>query len=428
MPSDEESSKNPFIRFKQHVDSNISAGINTILPAKSDPKTQQPTPQGTATMSSQSDERGAPDPSRMSVWFSHQRIRAAQEELSDAKYAHAVNHTLSKQTHLHYWLGRFQGFMRTSPYSPLLLNVNSFLHGRMGAVNWSPKPHDMGSDMDPSLFSWVDAFEDLLADSQGLPMMPLRQRYKMNRSLRQRYPWGFETVPLSVWLRRLETQGVVKKDIFFGTGIRTSLPELKLEQEERLSRSDEDVDPITYLGQWAERKMGILESLFDSELRKIHEIFGTMTGEERDGIPKESNRERAPRDEQELYDFMRQQKSDIAAQLKERVHRSFGNANAETDNNGTEATSGDQPVVEKHEYVDKHGMLHSRTHIHRNNRDGSTSIEEELTVRPAPKDWKPSTELQTPSQEDTVIKNESEPTIQNENDHGNSKGSWSLWK
>jgi hypothetical protein len=225
----------------------------------------------------------------------------------------------------------------------------------------------------------------------------------------------------------LETQGVVKKDSFFGTGLSTTLPQLHLEKEDPLSHSGEDVDPITYLGQWAERKMGVLESLFDGELKKIHDIFGTLTGEERDGLPKESDRERAPRDEQELYDSVRHYRSDIAGQLKKRVQRRFGDTNAESHNNGTATASDEQPVVEKHEYVDEHGMLHSRTHIRRKNRDGSTSIEEELTVRPVPKDWKPSTKQQTPSQ-DTVIKQESEPTIQNENDHGNSKGSWSLWK
>lgn len=207
-------------------------------------------------MNSQIGDVEAATSSQRDVWFSHQRIRAAQEELCDAKYADAVNHTLSKQSHLHYWLRRFQDFMQTSPYSPLVLNVNSFLHGRMGAVNWSPKPYGMEADMDPSLFSWVDAYEDLLADSQGLPMIPLRQRYEMNERLRQRYPWGFETVPLSVWLRRLETQDVVKRDIFFGTGLRTNLPQLKTDKEEPLGHGGEDVDPITTLasgqnGRWA---------------------------------------------------------------------------------------------------------------------------------------------------------------------------------
>jgi len=63
-------------------------------------------------------------------------------------------------------------FTRESAYSPIRLERE---------LGWKPTPHGLPSHCDPSLFGWVDAFEDLLAVSSATPMMSFDRRETMNR-------------------------------------------------------------------------------------------------------------------------------------------------------------------------------------------------------------------------------------------------------
>lgn len=71
-----------------------------------------------------------------------------------------------------------------------------------------PKPNDAPSDLDTSIFTFEDAFEDLLAVSQGQPLPDIRSRYEQRKLLRSMFPTG---EPAYFWLRRLRSQGLLEE-------------------------------------------------------------------------------------------------------------------------------------------------------------------------------------------------------------------------
>ncbi|OAA59358.1 hypothetical protein ISF_06293 [Cordyceps fumosorosea ARSEF 2679] len=78
-----------------------------------------------------------------------------------------------------------------------------------------PVPADLPADLAADdgagagaggVFTFQDAFEDLLAVAQGRPLPDIRSRYHHSRMLRQMYPRG---EPTWLWLRRLQSQGLL---------------------------------------------------------------------------------------------------------------------------------------------------------------------------------------------------------------------------
>lgn len=65
-------------------------------------------------------------------------------------------------------------FTTQSVYSPIRLQ---------NELAWQPTPRGLPSHCDPSLFGWVDAFEDLLAVSSATPMMSFERREAMNKAM-----------------------------------------------------------------------------------------------------------------------------------------------------------------------------------------------------------------------------------------------------
>ncbi|KAJ2982818.1 hypothetical protein NQ176_g1132 [Zarea fungicola] len=84
-----------------------------------------------------------------------------------------------------------------SSYNPALLG-----HLRQ------PVPRDLPSNLDPGVFTFQDAFEDLLIVSRGSQMLDINSRYQQSRLLRQMYPNG---EPTWLWLRRLQSQGLISQ-------------------------------------------------------------------------------------------------------------------------------------------------------------------------------------------------------------------------
>ncbi|PTB66565.1 hypothetical protein BBK36DRAFT_1118876 [Trichoderma citrinoviride] len=71
-----------------------------------------------------------------------------------------------------------------------------------------PVPNDLPPQCDSSVFTFEDAFEDLLAVSQGQPLPDIRSRYDQRQLLRQMFSNG---EPTWFWLRRLESQGLLRR-------------------------------------------------------------------------------------------------------------------------------------------------------------------------------------------------------------------------
>lgn len=84
----------------------------------------------------------------------------------------------------------------SSQYSPLNLHHLS-----------QPVPRDAPSNIDASIFTFEDAFEDLLAMSQGQPLPEIDARYEQRKLLRSMFP---ESEPPFFWLRRLKSQGLLE--------------------------------------------------------------------------------------------------------------------------------------------------------------------------------------------------------------------------
>jgi hypothetical protein len=87
-------------------------------------------------------------------------------------------------------------FASYSPYSPL--NLRNLPQ---------PLPKDSDSTPENNVFTYEDAFEDLLAVSMGKPMMDLQSRSSMRKLLSQMFPTG---EPVSFWIQRLNSQGLLK--------------------------------------------------------------------------------------------------------------------------------------------------------------------------------------------------------------------------
>jgi hypothetical protein len=193
MPTDNEPPKNPFIRFKKHVDANIGAGVHGILSLPtmiSDSfHGRQLGPQAVGAASfhhgfNDSFSYGHPDSDR---WLAEQRRASETEAWLDNMFE-----GYGEMGQLRRW----QIFIYESPYSPIRL---------ASTMPRQPCPRDLEPGMDPTMFTFVDAFEDLLLVSSGRPMMDLCERYDMNRTLARMYPTGEH--PFS-WFSRLQSQGL----------------------------------------------------------------------------------------------------------------------------------------------------------------------------------------------------------------------------
>jgi hypothetical protein len=116
-----------FVRFKQHIDANVSSGFSTMLGASRD---------------------------------AH-RSPSADEDPWDAI---PISHP---------------AYLQFSEYSPRNLR------------DISPStPSDLPRNYDPSIFTLDDAFEDLLAVSRGQPLPEIKQRYMQRQLLRNMFPDG----------------------------------------------------------------------------------------------------------------------------------------------------------------------------------------------------------------------------------------------
>lgn len=70
-----------------------------------------------------------------------------------------------------------------------------------------PVPNNLPPGIDGSVFTFEDAFEDLLAVSQGQNLPDITTRFQQRQLLRDMFPSG---EPTWFWLRRLESQGLVQ--------------------------------------------------------------------------------------------------------------------------------------------------------------------------------------------------------------------------
>ncbi|KAI0156638.1 hypothetical protein GGR52DRAFT_577196 [Hypoxylon sp. FL1284] len=163
MPSDD-SSGNPFIRFKNHVDGNIHRAFQTVF--------------GSSTIMDRH-ENNEPTDSPPSGHPSQGKVSETPPG-SDDKGRVSTDEVLS--------------WANSSPYSPLNLQH-------------LPQPHPRdATHAYPDCFTFRDAFEDLLAVNSGRPLSDL-QGLVLERQFEhlRHFPWG---VPVDAWAVDLGRRGL----------------------------------------------------------------------------------------------------------------------------------------------------------------------------------------------------------------------------
>ncbi|TFA97975.1 hypothetical protein CCMA1212_010301 [Trichoderma ghanense] len=182
---------NFFVQFKQHVDSAIHSIFFT---SPSQPQAQQHQPQPPPDIR-QSDLSTSPSPDTPDT-----------PACDSSRPRHARNN--HSQT--------------PPPVPPVTMddpNSRPLALDTVSVASWSysplnlrhlkqPVPNDLPPQCDPSVFTFEDAFEDLLAVSQGRPLPDIKDRYNQRQLLRQMFSNG---EPTWFWLRRLESQGLLRR-------------------------------------------------------------------------------------------------------------------------------------------------------------------------------------------------------------------------
>ncbi|RSL97440.1 hypothetical protein CEP52_010885 [Fusarium oligoseptatum] len=243
-----------------------------------------------------------------------------------------------------------------SSYSPLALRDMP-----------QPRPSDAPSNLDASIFTFEDAFEDLLAVSQGQPLPDITTRYEQRKLLRSMFPSG---EPAWFWMRRLRSQGLL-----------------------------EDTGP----SQWMKSANHNWEQFHRELDRRAANVWRAAMGEEEqqdrfhghNPLLEDSEQHRQRRREPDNFD-----------EFFNSVQSSFSEAQSTWDSFVKSITEGhpssldrgqqsDKPaddekrVVTKDEYVDRFGYLHSKTTVKTLDEEGNEiGSETHYTVRPAEKDGK----------------------------------------
>lgn len=248
--------------------------------------------------------------------------------------------------------GSLASLLFSPQYSPLNLRHLS-----------QPVPRDAPSDMDASIFTFEDAFEDLLAASQDKPLPSIATRYEQRKLLRSMFPDG---EPGFFWLRRLKSQGYLEMP---------DRNQLIRQAEFNWDQFHKELD---------RRASNVWRAVTGEDDRNSRDVY-----EEADNFP-ESFRERSEsrqrrRDPDHFDDFFSSIRSSFSESQSswDNFVKSFHDS--PTDKFQTEKQDKNQEVV-KNEYVDRFGYLHKKVTVKTLDEDGNQiGSQTHYTVHPAEK-------------------------------------------
>lgn len=193
MPRDGDSSlTNAFIRFKQHVDTAVASGFHALFARSSQPLHQPPSP----------DIHRQPESELSSTVKSADTLASdsASDNSSQPAPLDPVTVTMANT----------ESHAASAP--PPALDTISVASWSYSPANLrhlqQPVPNDLPAQCDSTIFTFEDAFEDLLTVSQGRPLPDIKSRYNQRQLLRQMFSHG---EPTWFWLRRLESQGLLRR-------------------------------------------------------------------------------------------------------------------------------------------------------------------------------------------------------------------------
>lgn len=193
-------SKNPFIRFKKHVDSRISDGVSFITGRSS---TASTTDQSLALQQHQQQQQPPPTggggSSNSSTINTTTTTNAASDDMSfggpqcGGPPFRGGPFGGGPFGPVRFW----NEWSQVSPYSPYNLR-----HLRQ------PVPSDLPAGVDAKSFGFEDAFEDLMAVSAGRPLMDLSKQARMKKEIVDYF--GFQEPPLN-WVHRMAHDGLLPR-------------------------------------------------------------------------------------------------------------------------------------------------------------------------------------------------------------------------
>lgn len=269
----------------------------------------------------------------------------------------------------------------TSPYSPLNLRDLP-----------QPIPRDAPAELQDGVFTFEDAFEDLLAVSQGRPLVDIDTKHESRRLLRQMFPDGEDP---AFWVRRLQSQRLLDNANFFPLQPRSLWPHDVWEGIHReFARAAEEARRAEdrWVSRFEDRERkedeggeGKRRGLFE-ELDKIIRSFESgMNGEDR-----EKKKGEDASTEDDLYSSVQNAVSSGAKSLGTLVKTAWDGVADIRENHSSYTRWGQQKgerVESKEEFTDERGNLHEKKII-RTLDDEGREIGREVHVRvrsPPPK-------------------------------------------
>ncbi|KAI8176036.1 hypothetical protein K4K51_006941 [Colletotrichum sp. SAR 10_75] len=209
MP-DNDPSDNVFVRFKQKVDGHIALAFRSVfgIPTSVTQNfnngrwAEPPRPQedertlsddgngnGNGNSNSNSNASGSPQPRSPSSQFPQPTVFELFSAMSPMQALFRAEE-FTESLYQAMWIS----FLIESPYSPLALRDMP-----------QPRPRDLPTDADPTLFGFEDAFEDLLMVTSGQGLPDIHERHRVKKEWREQFPRG---LPPILWLHQLTRQGL----------------------------------------------------------------------------------------------------------------------------------------------------------------------------------------------------------------------------
>ena len=376
MPEDDDP-KSRFVKFKQHVDAHVSAGLHSLFGIPSmvtkgfnlniERRTPQEGSTSTPSRAGPGAQAAGSDDASLAAW-EEQESAMVEARLDQCRGG-------LREDHEYAW----DLFIQRSRYSPFRLEQEMPL---------GPCPADLEDGMDPDSFGWTDAFEDLLRASSSLPMMNVRERYAQKKA------WsGFfgerEPEHLAYW--RLRAYRL--PEAYFPYRDYNYQSPQTMEEWVRLRRNDED-EQVAWQNEGLRRAREIARAFGIStdalSSQTDDDSPGDSTREPEESDDRDKRQKKAPENEQDMYDFLESTTKAVLPPLTSLVKMvSDGKWETESSSSSswtTNEAAEDGPIKtsKSTEEWTKNGQVHVKTEIRRTTADGrEVSRETHYSVRPA---------------------------------------------
>lgn len=219
-------------------------------------------------------------------------------------------------------------------------------------------PNDLPSDLDSSIFTFEDAFEDLLVVSQGQNLPDIGTKYQQRHLLQDMFPLG---EPTWFWLRRLETQGLIRVPIYSKT-FRAGQPDWSALHQEIDQRAAHTWGRLAGGDKRNDQDTGDFFQELGKVAKHLERSFLSASGDrDREDFAHISQQRNEPPNFDELF-------SAISSKFQESPSSWDTFVKTITENSNPVSVDGNKPVVPerkdknvvttKEEYVDRFGYLH----------------------------------------------------------------------